>query len=179
MEGNIVHSYKTTIDKYVNNAGQSYTYTAYYNGSGLNYFNGNIAIGTYDNKGYRLAVNGSAIFTKVKVMPYPWPDYVFNSSYRLRPLSEVEQYIQEHHHLPEVPSAEEVKKDGIDVGDNQAVLLKKIEELTLYVIEQNKKLENQHKAQNEQNQKLQELSQQVYELQIENAQLKKQLENRK
>jgi hypothetical protein len=116
---------------------------------------GNVAIGTNDTKGYKLAVNGAAIFTKVKVQTYPWPDYVFNAGYRLRPLSEVEQYIQQNNHLPEVPSAEEVEKNGLDVGDNQATLLKKIEELTLYMIQHNKEL--------------QQLKQQVIELQQENS----------
>lgn len=110
-------------------------------GNGGGYFNGNIGIGTTDTKNYKFAVNGSAIFTKVVVKPYSnWPDYVFNSSYRLRPLSEVEQYIKQYGHLPEVPTADEVEKNGLDVGDNQATLLKKIEELTMYVIEQNKKI---------------------------------------
>lgn len=107
--------------------------------------NGNVGIGCTDTKGYKLAVAGNAIFTKVTVKPLPWADYVFHANYRLRPLSEVEQYIKQHHHLPEVPTAEEVEKNGIDVGDNQATLLKKIEELTLYVIEQNKKMEAMEK----------------------------------
>jgi hypothetical protein len=102
---------------------------------------GNVGIGTADTKTYKLAVNGNAIFNKVVVKAFPWADYVFESNYRLRPLSEVEQYINLYHHLPEVPTAEEVEKNGVDVGDNQATLLKKIEELTLYVIEQNKKIE--------------------------------------
>jgi hypothetical protein len=103
--------------------------------------NGNIGFGTYSTNGYKMAVAGSALFTKVTVKALPWADYVFHANYRLRPLSEVEQYIKQHHHLPEVPSAAEVEKNGLDVGDNQATLLKKIEELTLYVIEQNKKIE--------------------------------------
>lgn len=103
--------------------------------------NGNVGIGTTDTKNYKLAVKGNAVFAKVVVKdPAYWPDYVFQSSYRLRPLSEVEEYIKQHHHLPEVSSAEEVKKNGLDVGDNQATLLKKIEEMTLYMIEQNKKI---------------------------------------
>jgi hypothetical protein len=56
-------------------------------------------------------------------------------------LRELEGYIRQNHHLPEVPSAEEVKRDGINLTENQAVLLKKIEELTLYVIEQQKKIQ--------------------------------------
>jgi hypothetical protein len=103
---------------------------------------GNVGIGTSDTKGYKLAVNGSAVFTKVVVKQYNnWPDYVFHTNYRLRPLSEVEQYINQNHHLPEVVAAEEVEKNGLDVVDNQAALLKKIEELTLYAIEQNKQME--------------------------------------
>jgi D-ribose pyranose/furanose isomerase RbsD len=57
-------------------------------------------------------------------------------------LHQVEKYIQQNKHLPDVPSAAEVKKEGIDLGDNQAVLLKKIEELTLYIIEQHKELKS-------------------------------------
>jgi hypothetical protein len=95
----------------------------------------NVGINTMDTKGYLFAVNGSAVFTKVVVKANgSWPDYVFNTDHRLRPLREVAQYIQQNHHLPELPSAAEVEKDGVDVGQNQAVLLKKIEELTLYVI---------------------------------------------
>ena len=108
--------------------------------------NGNVGIGITDTKTYRFAVNGNAIFTRVKVKAYDnWPDFVFHSAYRLRPLCEVEQYIQQFHHLPEVPSAVEVKKEGLDLGDSDATLLKKIEELTLYLIEQNKKVEKLEK----------------------------------
>ncbi|MBO9698801.1 MAG: DUF4200 domain-containing protein [Sporocytophaga sp.] len=64
-----------------------------------------------------------------------WADYVFESSYKLRPLSEVEQFIKENKHLPEVPSAKKVESEGIDVAEMDAILLKKIEELTLYMIE--------------------------------------------
>lgn len=105
--------------------------------------NGKIAIGTTDmlNIGtYSLAVNGDAIVNKLKVKAYPWADYVFNDNYPLLPLPEVEKFIQTHRHLPDVPSATEVEKDGLDVGDNQAILLKKIEELTLYIIDQDKRI---------------------------------------
>lgn len=112
------------------------------NGSDNYISTGNLAIGTTNAQGYKLAVNGSAIFTSAKVKLFAnWPDYVFDYSYSLRPLSEVEQYIRQHHHLPEVPSADEVKENGIDLGANQAILLKKIEELTLYVIAQQKEIE--------------------------------------
>lgn len=107
---------------------------------------GNVGIGTTDPKGYKLAVNGDAIFTKVKVKTYStWPDYVFHPTYKLPSLQEVEAFIREHKHLPDVPSARQVEKDGLDIGANQAVLLKKIEELTLYVIEIKKETESQKK----------------------------------
>ena len=103
---------------------------------------GNVGIGTNDTKGYKLGVNGNAIFNKVVVKQWPnWSDYVFEANYPLRPLKEVEQYIRQNGHLPEIPSAAQVEKNGLDVGDNQAALLKKIEELTLYIIDQNKRLE--------------------------------------
>jgi hypothetical protein len=127
--------------------------------------NGNVGIGTGTPKA-KLAVNGDILTTKVRVTMNNLPDYVFHTDYRLRPLSEVEQYIQQYHHLPEVPSAAEVKKEGLDLGDNQATLLKKIEELTLYVIDQNKKLEAQAKKQ-------QQLEQRVNALQKENKLLKR------
>jgi hypothetical protein len=91
----------------------------------------------------RLTTTGSFEANKIKVRADGWADFVFDPSYRLRPLTEVQQFIKKHGHLPDVPSAKQVMADGINVGDNQAVLLRKIEELTLYLIEQNKKLEQQ------------------------------------
>lgn len=108
---------------------------------------GFVGIGTTNiPSGYKLAVAGNIITEKIKVqLQQNWSDYVFNAGYRLRPLPEVEKYIQQHHHLPEVPSAAEVEKNGLDLGDNQATLLKKVEELTLYLIEQNKRNDEQNK----------------------------------
>jgi len=106
--------------------------------------------------GYKLFVADGIRTRRVTVDANIWADYVFHANYRLRPLSEVEQYIKENGHLPEVPTEEEVNKSGIDLGGNQATLLKKIEELTLYVIEQNKVLKAQQ-------QRLEELEKQVKE----------------
>ena len=103
---------------------------------------GNFLIGhAKDQAGYKLQVEGSIRTRKVRVDQDTWADYVFENNYQLRSIKELEQYIQQQKHLPDVPSAAEVKKEGLDLGDNQALLLKKIEELTLYVIEQNKKIE--------------------------------------
>lgn len=104
---------------------------------------GSVGIGTVktNDGAYKLFVETGIRTAKIKVdASTNWPDYVFHTSYRLRPLSEVEQYINRFHHLPDVASAEEIEKNGIDVGENQAMLMKKIEELTLYVIEQDKKI---------------------------------------
>ncbi len=77
-----------------------------------------------------------------------WADYVFRPGYQLRPLSEINTYIQVHHHLPDIPSEAEVKEQGVSVGEMQAKLLAKIEELTLYIIRQedrNGRLEQQNR----------------------------------
>jgi hypothetical protein len=106
-----------------------------------NYFaTGKVAIGTTDMPGnHLLYVNGSAIATEVVVkLKSAWPDYVFEPSYKLPSLTELEKYIITNKHLPDVPIAEAVKENGIPVGEMNALLLRKIEELTLYVIEQNK-----------------------------------------
>lgn len=102
---------------------------------------GRVGIGTDDPKA-KLAVNGDIRAKEVRVMTdIQLADYVFDEDYKLRPLTEVEQYVQEHKHLPEIPSAAEVKENGMDVAEFQNKLLQKIEELTLYMIEQQKQLE--------------------------------------
>ena len=122
-------------------------------------------IGISNPQGYKLAVNGTAIFTKVKVKTVgTWPDYVFRSGYSLPDLKELEQYLQTHHHLPGIASAAEVQRDGIDVGDQQAAVLKKVEELTLYLIEQNRTLADQNKKLEEQNTRLLNQQRQIDEL---------------
>jgi hypothetical protein len=114
---------------------------------------------------YALAVNGTAIFTKAKLKLYSqWPDYVFGDDYNLPGLDEVENYIKLNKHLEGIPSADDVKKEGIDVGDNQTVLVKKVEELTLYTINQNKKSKEQDKKIADQDQQIQELRDEVNDL---------------
>lgn len=85
--------------------------------------------------------NGLLRVKEIQVKTDLWADYVFNADYKLRSLGEVETFIKENGHLPEVPSAKEVEENGLKLGEMNALLLKKIEELTLYVIEQNKRMD--------------------------------------
>ncbi len=105
---------------------------------------GNVGIGTTTlPSGYKLAVNGNIIAEKVVVKVYNewWPDFVFSKDYNLMTLNNVEEYINENFHLPGVPSANEVSESGIDLGEMNKILLQKIEELTLYIIDQEKRME--------------------------------------
>jgi hypothetical protein len=107
---------------------------------------GDVGIGTTNTHGYRLAVNGKILCTNLKVqLESEWPDFIFRKDYKLTPLPEVEKFIDIHNHLPGIPSASDIEKNGIDVGDMNVGLLKKVEELTLYIIEQQKQIENQQK----------------------------------
>jgi len=110
--------------------------------------NDNVGIGTADTKGYKLAVAGNMIAESMKVkIQATWPDYVFTKSYELPTLQETEKHIKEIGHLPGIPSAAEVKANGIDLGEMNAKLLQKIDELTLHLIEQNKKFESKISSQ--------------------------------
>ncbi len=100
---------------------------------------------------YALAVNGRALFTKAEVKLFnTWPDYVFDDKYVLPSIPELEKYIEANKHLPGVVPAAEAEKNGIDIAVTQASLLQKIEELTLYIIEQHKKIEALQKQNEEQ-----------------------------
>jgi hypothetical protein len=105
----------------------------------INGSNGSVGIGTANTFTYMLAVNGSAIATSMTVKLYGnWPDFVFKPNYHLLPLNEVKTYIDQNSHLPDMPSAEEVSKEGINLGEMNKRLVKKVEELTLYIIESDK-----------------------------------------
>lgn len=109
---------------------------------------GKVAIGTplaSNPNNYTLAVNGQvgAKDVRVESSSATWPDYVFDAAYALPSLQEVETFLKVHKHLKEIPSAREIGENGHRLGEMDALLLKKIEELTLYLIEQNKKMEAQ------------------------------------
>ncbi len=113
----------------------------------LFYNTGNVGIGTLDTQGYMLAVGGDVIAEGVKVeLEGEWPDFVFDEEFNLKPLSEVESFIKAYRHLPNIPNAENVKQDGIDLGVMNAKLLQKIEELTLYTIAQQKEIDSLKKT---------------------------------
>lgn len=116
--------------------------------------NGSLGIGTTKNTdaNYKLFVETGIRTRKVVVDQVTWPDYVFKPGYSLPTLSSVADYIKLNQHLPDMPSADSVVKAGVNLGDNQAQLLKKIEELTLYTIDQQQQLEELK----QQNKKMQE-----------------------
>lgn len=106
------------------------------------YFHGNVGIGTTDTKGNKLAVAGTILAESATVkLQENWPDYVFLDSYKLKSLEELKRYIAEHGKLPNIPSAAQVEKEGIDLGEMNGKLLEKVEELTLYVIQQQEDIE--------------------------------------
>ncbi len=134
----------------------------------VDYAKESVGIGTTSTGSYKLAVAGKvAAWQEVKVFnpSTAFPDYVFAPTYELRSLTEVARYIQENRHLPEVPSAAEVEREGMSLVEMNTIAIKKIEELTLYLIEQNNRLEQQEKM-------LEALQQQNQALKLENEQIK-------
>ncbi|MBO0950620.1 hypothetical protein [Fibrella forsythiae] len=99
--------------------------------------------------GYNLIVLGGILTERLRVATRSgqyWADYVFKPNYHLAPLSEVKAYIATHGHLPGIPSAQQVEREGIDVAQTQAKLLEKIEELTLHMIRQQEEINRLKKA---------------------------------
>jgi hypothetical protein len=134
-------TYKTAVDPYVNSYGMNGGDAAYYTGSTNNYFAGKVGIGT-PLPDDQLTVNGRIHSREVKVdVNIPVPDYVFHPDYKLPKLEEVRAYVNKNHHLIGVPSAKEIEKQGLGLGEMNLRLLKKIEELTLYVLRQDRSIE--------------------------------------
>ena len=91
---------------------------------------GNIGIGTPNPlPGYMVAINGNVKAKELVIETTGWPDYVFGENYQPMPLHELKQFIAQHHHLPNIPSAGELETDGVAVGEMQKKMMEKIEEL--------------------------------------------------
>lgn len=116
----------------------------------VNLNSGKVGIGTLTTGSHKLAVEGSIGAREIKVEAAPnWSDFVFYDNYKLPTLIEVENYIKENGHLKDIPSAKEVEENGFYLGEMDSKLLQKIEELTLYTIDQEKKINAQRKEINE------------------------------
>lgn len=102
---------------------------------------GKVGIGAENFGEERLAVNGSIRAREIRVDNGTWADFVFDKEYKLKPLLDLEKFIKSNHHLPEIPSAQEVKEQGMMLGEMNKLLLQKIEELTLHIINQQKQID--------------------------------------
>lgn len=104
--------------------------------------NGMFFVNNGTQKTFVVEASGLTRARKIKVDADVWADYVFEPDYRLMPLSDVESFLKEHKHLPSIPSEKVMKEEGIDLAEMNVKMMEKIEELTLYLIQQNKELEN-------------------------------------
>jgi len=149
------HSFKTTIEDYATSSGIYQERNAY--------FGANVGIGTI-NPDSKLAVNGTIHSKEVKVDMNGWPDYVFKKGHDLPTLEEIEEQINKNGHLANIPSEEEVLKNGINLGEMNAKLLQKIEEMTLYMIEMKKENEVQKKLLKIQDEKIYLLDEKINQI---------------
>jgi hypothetical protein len=101
---------------------------------------GNTSITTPQHEDYRLSVDGKLVAKEIYVTNTGWADYVFDDNYQLMPLESLQDYIECNNHLPNVPTTEEVLKNGNNTGETDRILLEKIEELSLYIIHINEQL---------------------------------------
>ena len=120
-----------------------------YNAISIIRSSGNVGIGTQAPGSHKLAVNGTILAKEIKVEAN-WADFVFEDDYQLMKLSDLEKFIEENGHLPEIPTEKEVEENGISLGDMNSKLLQKIEELTLYTIQLQKENKNLQQQQEDQ-----------------------------
>jgi hypothetical protein len=148
--------YTKALGVFDNSATPTETFRVYANGR--TFINGNVGIGKLEDSGYMLDVAGTIRACEVLVESNGWCDYVFEDNYELRSIDELESYVKENKHLPNIPAASVVESEGQSLGDYQMRMMEKIEELSLYVIELNHGVKD--------------LNQKVQELEAENSQLK-------
>nr|WP_315425086.1 hypothetical protein [uncultured Pedobacter sp.] len=132
-----------------------FTWSSIANPESFSFFNnaGNIGFGTL-NPTEKLSVNGKIRAKEIKVDAANWPDYVFEDGYKVETLKELESYIRANKHLPGMPSAKDVEGNGLELGEMVKLQQKKIEELTLHLIEKEKQLQNQENKVNQLTSKL-------------------------
>jgi len=138
--------------------------------------NGNVLIGkiAQANTAYKFDVNGKVRANEI-VVNTTGADFVFEDQYKLKPLAELEQFIKQYKHLPEIPTAQAMQKEGVGVSELQTKLLQKIEELTLHLIEKDKELNKEKEINKGQNERLKEVEAKQHELE---ALLKKLVANK-
>jgi hypothetical protein len=148
-------------------------WTAKYQGTNI-FTNTNVAIGTsVPANGYKLSVNGPTVATSMTVLAnMNWPDYVFDKNYSLPPISKVKTFIEQNQHLPDIPSEQQIAKSGQDLGEMNKLLLKKVEELTLYLIEYDKTINSLNEKINKQQAIVQSQQQDINEMKKLIAELK-------
>ena len=136
-----------------------------YIGSNLNLFENLIVVKDHeDNKVLQLNNDGLLRAREIKVDQATWADYVFQPNYELMPLNKLKEFIAQNGHLPNVPSAEKIESDGVNLGETARITMEKVEELTLYLIEQQEQLEEQKELLKQQ-QKLIQAQQELVETQ--------------
>lgn len=138
--------------------GASFHWQRYSNN--LYYMDGNVGIGT-DAPKEKLSVNGNIRAHQIKVETANWPDYVFEEDYDLPSLNTTAEFIKANKHLPGVPTAKEVEKDGVSVGEMNKILLQKIEELTLHLIAKDKQAKNHESEINKLKEKIERIEQKI------------------
>lgn len=109
--------------------------------SGGTFINSNVGIGTLPNLNYKLSVNGT-IRSKELIVESGWADYVFDEKYKLRSISDLEEFVIKNKHLPNIPKATDIENNGLKVAETNKFMMEKIEEMALYIIQLNKKIEN-------------------------------------
>ena len=140
--GGKVFDIKSNEEDYVMRNGNTFSESLNVLSDQSSYFKGKVGLGKR-NPAEKLEVNGNIRAKEIKVETANWPDYVFEEDYPLTPLPEIEAFIKTNKHLPDIPSAQKIAEEGLSVGEMNKLMMKKIEELTLYLIEKDSIIKKQ------------------------------------